>query len=153
MTPAASFIDALKFAAERSARAEDDFRREISERTKILERERTFAYRRLNFMREIAAAVSTAEDEESAVAVAASVMRTKLGWSDESDARVEVTKHFASVARQVFADLTPADAKENSRADVVGELCKFEEWYRETHPNVFWVLFEHYLPETPRVDF
>jgi len=153
MTPASSFLDAMKLAAEQAERAEDDFRREISDRTKALERDRAFAYRRLNLMRDVAAAVTTAEDEEAAVAAGAAVMRMKLGWSNDSEARTEVLARFSPVTREVFAHLTPADPQDGESADVVRVLDEFETWYRETHPNPFWVLFENYLPETPRVDF
>jgi hypothetical protein len=50
MTPS-SFFDALKQAADRAAAAEDGFRREAAARAKALERERAFAFRRLNFKR------------------------------------------------------------------------------------------------------
>jgi hypothetical protein len=32
-------------------------------------------------------------------------------------------------------------------------LAEFEMWYRSTHSDAFWIHFEHYIPETPRVDF
>ncbi len=32
-------------------------------------------------------------------------------------------------------------------------LKAFEEWYAQTHPQPFWILFENYMPETPVVDF
>ena len=32
-------------------------------------------------------------------------------------------------------------------------LAQFEAWYREAHGTPFWILFEHYMPETPLVDF
>jgi hypothetical protein len=154
MMPASSFLDGLKLAAERAEQAENAFRREIAERTKALERERAFAHRRLNFMRAIAEAVASAESEEIAVAAATAIMRTKLGWSSDSDARTEVLSHFAPVAQQVFASLAPAQEDDKTGApDVVGALAEFEAWYRDTHPNPFWVLFEHYMPETPVVDF
>lgn len=153
MMPAPSFLDALKLAAENAARAEEDFRRSIAERTKALERERAFAHRRLNFMRAIAEAVASAGNEDVAVAAATAILRSKLGWSNDSEARSEVQEHFKSVARQVFASLAPPEADEAPAPDVIAALTAFERWYRETHPNPFWVLFEHYMPETPVVDF
>ena len=166
MTPAPSFLDALKLAAEEAARAEDDFRRQMAERAKALERERAFAYRRLNFMRAIAEAVAAAESEEIAVAAALAAMRTKLGWSSDSEARAAVLARFAPVAQQIFAALGPASEEAGAPgagegqgappvepADAVAALAAFEAWYRETHPNPFWLLFEHYMPETPVVDF
>ena len=153
MTPASSFLDALKLAAEKAERAEDDFRRETAERSKALDRERAFAHRRLNFMHAIAETVAAAESEEIAVAAAGAVMRVKLGWSSDSEARTEVLSHFLPVAREVFVSLAPAGGESPSPPDVGRALEEFEAWYRATHPNAFWVLFEHYMPETPRVDF
>jgi hypothetical protein len=152
MTAISSFLDALSLAAKRATQAEDAFRRETAERAKALERERAFAYRRLNFMRAIAEAAATAQSEEIAVAAATAVMRTKLGWSSDSDARTQVLSCFVPVAKQVFACLGPAD-DEAPRPDVVRALADFEAWYRQTHPDSFWMLFEHYMPETPVVDF
>ncbi len=154
MTATPSFLNTLELAAKAAAQAENDFRREAAERTKALERERAFAHRRLNFMRAIAEAVATAESEEIAVAAATAVMRAKLNWSSDSDARTEVLSRFAPVAQQVFASLAPAPGGDNPQAsDAVGALAAFEAWYRGTHANPFWVLFEHYMPETPLVDF
>lgn len=151
MTPAASFLDALKTAAGDAARAEDDFRREIAERTKALERERAFAYRRLNFMRAVAEAVASAEDEAVAVAAANAVVQAKLGWASDSEARSEVLDRFVPVTRAVFASLDPEEPA--TPDDVVAALRDFESWFSATRANAFWMLFENYMPETPRVDF
>ena len=153
MTPAVSFLDALKLVAERAARAEDDFRREVAERTQAIERERAFAHRRLSFMRAIADAIASAESEQIAVAVAMAIMRTKLGWDSDSEARTIVLTRFAPVAQKIFASLAPTGDEEMPPPDVVAALAEFETWYRDTHPNAFWTLFENYMPETPRVDF
>jgi hypothetical protein len=80
MKPSAAFLETLELAANRSAQAESDIRREWAERIKTLERERAFAHRRFNFMRAIAEAVATAESEEIAVAAATAAMLAKLGW-------------------------------------------------------------------------
>jgi hypothetical protein len=148
-----SFLDALKLAADRATTAERDFRREISERTKALERERAFAFRRLNLMRAVADLVAGAESEDVAVAGAAAVIRAKLGWSSDSEARVAVVSRFAPVTRAVFASLAPSDDEDAPEPDIIKALAEFEIWYAETHPNPFWTLFENYMPETPVVDF
>ena len=153
MTPASPFLDALKLAVEKAERAEDQFRREVAERVKMLDRERAFAHRRLNFMRAISEAIATVESEEIAVAAGLAVARTKLGWSDDSEARTEVLSHFSSVVRELFAGLAPDRDGKPAAANVARALDEFETWYRSTHPNAFWVLFEHYMPETPVVDF
>jgi hypothetical protein len=156
MKPTPSFLDDLKLAAERATAVEEEFQREFIKRTKALETERAFAFRRLNFMRAIADVVATAEGEEIAVAAAAAVLRTKLGWVEDSDVRDEVATRFAPVAQAMYASLSPEIEGQDKQApapDVMATLADFERWYAGSHEGPFWVLFETYLPETPRVDF
>jgi hypothetical protein len=153
MTPAPSFLDALKLAAERASAAENKFRSEIAERTKALENERAFAFRKLNLMRAIADVVAGAKSEEIAVASATAVLRAKLGWSSDSEARDTVLSRFVPVAQAMFVSLAPFEDEDAPEPDVIEALAEFERWYRETHPNPFWKLFETYMPETPVVDF
>ena len=148
----ASFLDSLKESAAKADSAEADFRREIGERIKNFEQERAFAYRRLNFMRALADATAAAESEEIAVANALAVVRTKLGWSSDSEARAAVLSRLAPVAQAMFTRLSPPE-KDEPPPDIAKALANFEKWYGETHEQPFWVLFEHYMPETPRVDF
>jgi hypothetical protein len=148
----ASFLDSLKEAAAKAEAAEAAFRREIAGRIKDLEEERAFAYRRLNFLRAMADATATAKSEEIAVASALAVVREKLGWSSDSEARTAVLSRLAPVAQAMFARLMPPE-KDKSLPDIGKALADFEKWYGETHDRPFWVLFEHYIPETPRVDF
>ena len=152
MTPPASFLDTLKAAADAAGAAETEFRRQAAERTKTLERERAFAFRRLNLMRAVAEVVATAESEEIAVASSSALLCVKLGWSSDSEARSAVLSRFSQIAAAVFADLAPPDA-EAPPADVTKTLAEFEAWYAATHAAPFWALFEHYVAETPVVDF
>jgi hypothetical protein len=147
-----SFLDALTRAAKDAEKAEATFRHEIAARTKALEQARAFAFRRLNFMRAVAGAIADAESEEIAVGNALAVVRDRLGWAADSEARGEVLTRFAPVARAAFASLAPPEA-EAEAADVGQALAAFESWYVATHPQPFWMLFETYMPETPRVDF
>lgn len=152
MIASSSYLDHLKQAADGAADAENEFRRSIVERTKALEQERSFAFRRLNLMRTVADVVAGAESEEIAVASAVAVLREKLGWSSDSDARSEVLSRFAPVAQEMFTVLSPPEGEEE-KPDVLGTLAAFEDWYAQTHPVPFFALFDHYIPETPRVDF
>lgn len=152
--PGPSFLDALKRAADTATVAEEQFRREIAQRVKALETERAIAFRRLNLMRAVADVVAGAESEEIAVAGATAVLRTKLGWSNDSEARAEVISRFAPVAQEMFASLSNEPPKPGEEApDVIEALGEFERWYAQTHPAPFWTLFDTYLPETPVVDF
>ncbi len=148
-----SYLDALRRAAERNAIAEHEFRSQITARLKQLEQERAFGYRRFNLINEVSGAVASAESEEIAVAVATAVLRAKLGWVSDSEARIAVTSAFAPVAQAMFASLAPLEGDDEPRPDVIGALAQFEAWYIETHPSPFWMLFENFIPETPVVDF
>jgi hypothetical protein len=148
---ALSFLEDLAAAARDAEAAEAAFRREIAAKIAGLEQQRAFAFRRLNLMQAIAEAVGPAEDEQTAVAYVLAVLRARLGWESDSEVRAAVLARFAPVAQAVFAGLMPDD--ENSETDVGAALTQFETWYSQTHTTPFWTLFEHYIPETPRVDF
>jgi translation elongation factor EF-4 len=148
---ASSFLDALKAGADHAEFAEGQYRQEAAIRIATLERERAFAFRRLNFMRAVAEAVASSESEEMAVASAEAVVRGKLGWTVDTEARTEVLSRFAPVAQALFRSLAPSD--DASFASIRNALADFESWYAGGHQAPFWVLFEHYIAETPRVDF
>jgi hypothetical protein len=146
-----AFLDALKSAAVEAEVAEKQYRREAAQRIAGLERERSFAFRRLNLMRAVAAAVAGAEEEEVAVANAVAVLREKLGWVTPSEAREEVLSRFAAIGAAAFQS---EETSELVAAPSVQEaLADFENWYGSCHPAPFLALFEQYIPDRPRVDF
>lgn len=147
-----TFLDDLQHAAVRADGAEAELRKEVAARLKTIEQDRAFAYRRLNLMRSIAEAVAHAESEEIAVANSLAVVRERLGWSSDSEPRMAALQQFASVGKAVFLSLAPPES-EAPDADVLGALRAFEAWYEQKHGSSFWILFEHYIPETPVVDF
>lgn len=146
-----TFLDVLKAAADEAERAEEQFRREIAQRIALLERERTFAFRRLNLMRAVTNVVTGTESEEAAIANALGVLCDKLGWSTQTPARSEVLSHFTAVSQSIFRNLAQSD--DPDATPVQDELVAFETWYAGSHQAPFWALFDHYIPETPRVDF
>jgi hypothetical protein len=148
----APFLAVLQAAADNAAEAEAQFRREASRRFVALEAARAFAHRRLNLMRAIADATPQPESEEIAVANALAVLREKLGWHGDSEARSEVLSHFAEVARAVAGTVSAREFG-GPEPDVMTTLAEFETWYAQNHPGAFWALFEQHFPETPLVDF
>ena len=86
----ATFLDALKAAADKTEAAEASFRKETARQLAALEQARTYAFRRLNLMRAVASAVAPAEDEGAAVAGALATLREKVGWASDGEARAEV---------------------------------------------------------------
>ena len=148
----APFLTDLQVVAEGAAGAEAEFRRDANRRLAALEAARAFAHRRLNLMRAVAEAATGAESEEIAVASALAVLREKLGWHGDSEARSEVLSGFAPVARAV-AGIVSAREDGGPEPDVMTTLAEFEAWYAQNHPGPFWALFEQHFPETPLVDF
>ena len=149
MTVTTRFLVELKTAAEAAKVAEGRFRREAAVRIAALEQERAFAFRRLNLMQAIAGAIASAESEEIAVASAFATLRTRLGWNSDSEARSEVIARFGQVVLAMFR----APDEGESANNVPEALAGFEHWYAETRGSPFWLLFEHQIPDTPRVDF
>ena len=148
----APFLAVLQAAADNAAEAEAQFRRDANQRFAALEAARAFAHRRLNLMRAIADAAVQSESEVIAVANALAVLREKLGWHGDSEARSEVLSNFAPVARAVAGSVSARDDG-GSEPDVMTTLAEFEAWYAQHHPGPFWALFEQHFPETPVVDF
>jgi hypothetical protein len=166
MMPPAPFLQTLETTASQAAAAETVYRRESAARIKELERERSFAFRRLNLMRAVSEATARAESEELAVAGSLAILRAKLGWSSDSEARSATLTQFAPVAKAMFAgrglagdapllDAPPSDVSlpDTPPPDVLKALSAFEAWYEATHRSSFWTLFEQPIPETPLVDF
>lgn len=171
--PLAPLLETLRAAAARASEIEAAYRREAAQRTAALDRERTFAFRRLNFMRAVIAAVAGAGTEEEATARAAAALCAEVGWDGVSEARMTVLERFAPVTKAIFAELqqdsdleratesTLRDGGETSAARslpvngamVFEALADFEAHYGATHSGPFWSLFDQYVPETSVVDF
>ncbi|UJX43915.1 hypothetical protein [Xanthobacter sp. YC-JY1] len=135
-------LDAAKVAADV---AETAYRAEAARRTEELARDRAHAWRRADLMRSLATALDGIGDAEMAVAAGQALLRARLGWSDDSEARAEVLVRFAPVAVALF-EMESETAPQTA-------LAAFEDWYATTRQSAFWYLFEHYLPDTPLVDF
>ena len=116
-----------------------------------LERERAFAYRRLNFMRVLSSGLHPAENEQAAVANACAVVRAELGWENDSETRTETLAKLAPVIQATFTCLTAA-AGDRSADDIVLALSDFETWYRARFEQPFWMLFERHVEELPLVE-
>ncbi|HEY3149927.1 MAG TPA: hypothetical protein VGJ75_26430 [Dongiaceae bacterium] len=151
MTQVAPFIAALEVAAKEATAAETAYRRAAAERIKALERDRAFAFRRLSLMKPIADAIVGAESEEMAVAGSQVILRAKLGWANDSEARSAILTQFVPVVRGLFAGTHPKPGE--TAPDVLVLLSAFEAWYESAHRGSFWDLFDQPMPETPLVDF
>jgi hypothetical protein len=145
-------LETLQQAADRAAAAETAFRRETARHVATLERERSFAFRRLNLMRMIAEAMANAKDEDGAILIAGATLYEELAWSGDTEARRAVLERFAPVVRVLFRGLAP-EPPQNASDAVREALASFEDWYAQTHAGPFWALFDQYVTATPVVDF
>lgn len=169
MTAAALLLNRLQQTAELAAAEETAYRREAQARIAVLEEKRAFAYRRANLMRALCDAVrppaqealdepvaDVADEEDMAIARGLALLRTRLGWSSDSESRSDVLARFAPLAAAFYRALRPASGGAEpaiAEDEIATELSAFESWYEDTHQISFWTLFETEMPETPRVDF
>ncbi|MCO6390529.1 hypothetical protein GTW25_05735 [Aliihoeflea aestuarii] len=161
MTDIHPFIAELASQAGAREHEESEFRRTMATRVAALAEARAFANRRMNLMKSLFATVAQAQTEEIAVAGAIAALSNRLGWRENSDARDEVLVQYAKVAAAAFAatreidddEIVTASIGDEPVADIKTELEAFEDWYVEARGKPFWVLFEHYMPETQLVDF
>lgn len=109
-----------------------------------LARERAYAWRRADLMRALATTLDDVGDGGWRPPPGRPAARPAR-LVEDSDARAEVLARFAPVALALF-EAAPDAAPETA-------LAAFEAWYLSTRQSAFWYLFEHYLPDTPLVDF
>lgn len=137
-------------AARAASAAEDSYRREATDRIKVLERARSFAFRRVNLLKSIAAAMTDAKDEEEAQAKASAAFFREVNWSGASETQREVARRFAPVVSLIWrmrqGDLT-ADI-----AALESELAFFENWFSENRNGPFLALMDGEILELPLVE-
>ncbi len=146
----AAWLQQLVAETQKAEQAEQAFRQEAARRTAELAQQRAFAYRRLNLLRDVAAAVAAAPDAEVATGHGLAVLRTRLGWHGDSAAQEEVVAQFAPVCAALRE---PAQDAKEAPPDPAAVLADFEAWFQAARGTPFWTVFEVYMPETPRVDY
>ncbi len=147
-----TYLQSLQATAEAAEEAERAFRVEAEAKAKALAAGRAEAYRRVNFLRSLAETLNGADDPDGAVRYAQAYLRTRLGWDEDTPARQEVLARFAPVAQAIHAALKEV-SPEGEAKDAPTAMAAFEAWYLETRETPFWYLFQHYMQETPLVDF
>jgi hypothetical protein len=150
--PVQPLLAAFEAAAAAAGKAETAVRKCAEAEIAAAERERAFAYRRLNLLRTLVRAMGTAESEEAAVDRGLAAVRAELGWETDSDTRTETLSGLAPVIRTAFANLKPADDAEAPGGEVAETLADFETWYERAYGRSFWALFEQEIAEMPLVE-
>jgi hypothetical protein len=139
MSPAtATLVAGFEVAAKAAQQDEDAVRKRMVEEVARLELQRAFAYRKLNLVRTLCAAMTSAETRRPPSPMA---WRSCVpsGWEGDSETRTETLSHLKHVVRATFAALAPA-AAEGCVADVATALAEFEAWCAARYQRPFWVV-------------
>src|SRR5690606_34856718 len=102
----------------------ESYRREIAARMAELERQRAFAFRRLNLVRVIAAKVSGAGDEAEAVALGSAAFLREVEWTGATEAQREVVNRFIPVATAIWKVAAPPP--ENREDEEVPDAARID---------------------------
>ncbi len=140
-----SYLDRLNATAKAANAAELEHAKAAAARAAELRAERAFAWRRLNLMRTIAAAVKDGEEAEAAAAGRAAFLAA-VGWTGAAEAERAVAERFAPVAAAVRA------AARDEPADPAAALADFEAWYAAERGVPFLALMEREIVELPLVE-
>lgn len=159
MTEPHSPLDVLHERAQACEAEETAFRAEAARKVEALARARTFAYRRLNTVRDMVNSAASAPADEDAASAAVLTLCEALNWAQLTPARQVIIARLAPVADAIAAcarepageQAGPSTAARG--AAVLAELEGFEAWYEAGYGHGFWSLLDSYVPETPVVDF
>lgn len=147
-------IRILDGAAHGASVAEEKFRREALDRIAGLERERIFAFRRLNLMKAVIEAMSAAEDHPVAIKHATSALLREVNWNGASESQREAIEKFLPVANAVWEarqDDREKDGEESVMA-VERQLAAFEAWFERNRNAAFLSLMDREPLELPLVE-
>jgi hypothetical protein len=145
MSTFTSYLDRLTATATAASAAEQEHARRAAARAAELRTERAFAWRRLNLMRSIAAAVRDAEEAE-AVAAGRAALLAAVGWTGLAEPERAIADRFTPVVAAVRA------AARDEPADPATALADFEAWYAAERGAPFLALMEREIVELPLVE-
>ncbi len=143
-------LEELEAVARAAGAAEIEFQKEVAKHAAELREERAFAWRRLNLLRAVAAAVAAAKDEDEAGAAGRKAFYGQVGWNGATQNQRDVAERFAPVVAAVWTATRPEGPKD--AAEVKDALATFEAWYAETRSAPFLSLMERDIVELPLVE-
>ena len=150
--PFATWLETLTAEARGAGAAEQQHQKDAARRAAELKEARAFAWRRLNLMRTLAAAVRSAEDAEAATAAGRAAMLREVGWNGATQAQRDVAERFAPVTLAVWAATRPEPDAEPEPGDAAAAFAAFEDWYAAERGAPFLALMEREIVELPLVE-
>lgn len=160
--PLTAYLDALERTAHEVSAAEESYRREAAVRFRELEQQRAFAFRRLNLMRTVAAAVAGIEEEAEAQAAGGAAFLRELDWTGATESQRQTLEQFRPVilaawrlSRAQAEGAESGAAADGAAADDVTlarALAAFEEWFAGARNGAFLTVMEREIVELPLVE-
>lgn len=155
------FLVEMERMAHLAQREELAFRDGIARELARLERERQFAFRRLELARSMAIAAEGAESEEAAVSRQIAALVAQFGWYSEGEQRQKILAAWTPVAVAVWKSAqAPATSGVDDHstfpkdpAAVLDAIRAFEVWYEREIGQPFLAILDHEMPEIPVVEF
>lgn len=145
-----ALVQRFDAAAHAASVAEEDYRREATVRVKALERARSFAFRRLNLLKSVIAAMAGVEDEKEAETQAMAVFFREVNWNGASESQREVARRFLPVVNLLW--LMRQDTRVTDIEAVEREFAAFETWFAENRNGPFLALMDGEVLELPLVE-
>jgi hypothetical protein len=147
-------------AAEASERA---VRANVEGQLKAAERSRTFAWRRLSALSDMARIAALEPDRAVAVERQLVALFREIGWIEGGLAEMgegarPLLDWLRPIAEALHADAHPAAADDTPAepppvVDPIAAFRAFEAWYEAERGEPFLQVFERYVPPTPLVEF
>lgn len=151
--PHSGFLAALERAAVAAQQEELRFRANVASEIARRERERQFAFRRVEIAKAMARAAATADAKDDAVAAQAAAFRRELGWYGETEHKKATLEQWRKVAEAVWRDMKPDDVTARDGVSVPEAMAQFEAWYVAQFGENYLALLDREMPEIPVVEF
>jgi len=152
MTPnTAALLARFEAAAEAAQETEMAVRKQMADEVARLERNRTFAFRRIRLLRALMNAAAAQDNEEEALAAERRAVCAEFDWSGENEMQSATLDRLQPLAESIWR-CTCADAL-GTPDEISRQLEDFETWFEATHGQSFYSLFDRYVPQVPVVDF
>lgn len=148
---AAALVAQLEAEAKAAQETEMTVRKQMADEVARLERNRTFAFRRVRLVRALINAATAHESEQAALAAERQAVCNELEWAGDSEAQNAILDRLQPVARSIW-QCAGTDAPTDPQL-VIRELESFEAWFEAAHDKSFYALFDRYVPQVPVVDF
>ena len=147
----AALLGQFEAAAETAQEAEIAVRKKMADEVARLERERTFAFRRVRLVRTLLNAAEVHDTETEALMAERRAVCNELDWNGETEMQSTILDRLQPVALGIWK-CTCTDTEQGS-AEITQELRDFETWHETAYGKSFYALFDRYVPQVPVVDF